>query len=291
MLFNRDDCEFNGQLTEASQGSVLSCTDSDSELGPADPQNSTSNTPLLEAEAPSVVPLGGSDSPTPPQEKEDAPLAPQTNAPKPFIPASDSFINSLVSDRDRTSALQPSITEMPQEEREEPPPAPVLQTPDAGGHDVPWMNVDLEGAEAARGAQTAGPSAGDGSAAATYALGTLESSRGVGEEEGPVWAWISGGGCDMDASSQISWLSPAGIWTTSHNTYIVILCFCSILCLWMIVWAVSLSIRSSHHLSVTDSSPVSRLEKTATAAGTQRGDQQETAGKKQRKTAYIWHVS
>lgn len=231
VLFNRDDCEFNGQLTEASQGSVLSCTDSDSELGPADPQNSTSNTPILEAEAPSVVPLGGSDSPTPPQEKEDAPLAPQTNAPKPFIPASDSFINSLVSDRDRTSTLQPSITEMPQEEREEPPPAPVLQTPDAGGHDVPWMNVDLEGAEAARGAQTAGPSAGDGSAAATYALGTLESSRGVGEEEGPVWAWISGGGCDVDASSQISWLSPAGIWTTSHNTYIVILCFCSILCL------------------------------------------------------------
>uniref|UniRef100_A0A3P8RHH5 Tectonin beta-propeller repeat-containing protein 1 n=1 Tax=Astatotilapia calliptera TaxID=8154 RepID=A0A3P8RHH5_ASTCA len=125
----------------------------------------------------------------------------------PFIPASDSFINSLVSDRDRTSALQPSITEMPQEEREEPPPAPVLQTPDAGGHDVPWMNVDLEGAEAARGAQTAGPSAGDGSAAATYALGTLESSRGVGEEEGPVWAWISGGGCDVDASPLTTSLS------------------------------------------------------------------------------------
>ncbi|XP_030592180.1 tectonin beta-propeller repeat-containing protein 1 [Archocentrus centrarchus] len=211
----RDDCEFNGQLTEASQGSVLSCTDSDSELCPTDPQNSTSNTPLLEAEAPSVVPLGGSDSPTAPQEKEDAPLHPKTNAPKPFIPASDSFINSLVADRDKSSTMQPAITEVPQEEREEPPVAAVFQTFDAGGRDVPWMNVDLEGAEAARSAQASGPSLGDGSAAATYALGTLESSQGVGEEEGPVWTWISGGACNVDASSHISWLSPTGPLTTS----------------------------------------------------------------------------
>uniref|UniRef100_A0A8D3ASQ3 Tectonin beta-propeller repeat-containing protein 1 n=1 Tax=Scophthalmus maximus TaxID=52904 RepID=A0A8D3ASQ3_SCOMX len=96
----RDNCEFSGQLTEASRGSVLSCTDSDSD-----------------------------------------------------------FINSLVSDR--------------------------------------------------------GPSLADGSAAATYALGTLETFQAVGEEDGPVWTWISGGGCDVDASSQISWLSPTGILITS----------------------------------------------------------------------------
>uniref|UniRef100_A0A8C4GIV1 Tectonin beta-propeller repeat-containing protein 1 n=1 Tax=Dicentrarchus labrax TaxID=13489 RepID=A0A8C4GIV1_DICLA len=203
-----------GQLTEASQGSVLSCTDSDSELGPTDPQNSTNDTPVLEAAAPSVVPLGGANSPTPPLKTEDTPSASQQDAPKPFIPASDSFINSLVSDRDKTSTPQPSITEVPQEECEEPSPAPILPTPEAVGHDVPWMNVDLEGAEAARSAQAAGLSSGDGSAAATYALGTLETSHGVGEEDGPVWTWISGGGCDVDASSQISWLSPTGIWTT-----------------------------------------------------------------------------
>uniref|UniRef100_A0A8C4E0T1 Tectonin beta-propeller repeat-containing protein 1 n=1 Tax=Dicentrarchus labrax TaxID=13489 RepID=A0A8C4E0T1_DICLA len=205
---------FLGQLTEASQGSVLSCTDSDSELGPTDPQNSTNDTPVLEAAAPSVVPLGGANSPTPPLKTEDTPSASQQDAPKPFIPASDSFINSLVSDRDKTSTPQPSITEVPQEECEEPSPAPILPTPEAVGHDVPWMNVDLEGAEAARSAQAAGLSSGDGSAAATYALGTLETSHGVGEEDGPVWTWISGGGCDVDASSQISWLSPTGIWTT-----------------------------------------------------------------------------
>ncbi|KAF0032636.1 hypothetical protein F2P81_014926 [Scophthalmus maximus] len=204
----RDNCEFSGQLTEASRGSVLSCTDSDSELYPPDPQNSTNDTPVPEAAAPSVVPLGGADSLTPPPEAEDAPVASQQDAPKPFIPASDSFINSLVSDRGKTSASQPTIAEMSQEEVEETPPAQILPTSGAAGHDVPWMNVDLEGAGAARSALATGPSLADGSAAATYALGTLETFQAVGEEDGPVWTWISGGGCDVDASSQISWLSP-----------------------------------------------------------------------------------
>lgn len=214
MLFNRDDCEFSGQLTEASQGSVLSCTDSDSELGPTDLQNSSNDTPVLEAADPSVIPLGGADTPTLPLETKDTPLAAQQDAPKPFIPASDSFINSLVSDRDKTSTPQPSIAEIPQEEVEEPSPAPILLTPEATGHNVPWSNVDLEGAEAARCARAAGSSLGDGSAGATYALG-LGTSQGVGEEDTPVWTWISGGGCDVEATSQISWLSPTGIRTTT----------------------------------------------------------------------------
>uniref|UniRef100_A0A7N5ZTR7 Tectonin beta-propeller repeat-containing protein 1 n=1 Tax=Anabas testudineus TaxID=64144 RepID=A0A7N5ZTR7_ANATE len=164
--------------------------------------------------ASSIVPLGGADTPTSPLEREDASLASQQDAPKPFIPASDSFINSLVSDRDKTST-QPPITEVPQEEDEKLSPALILPTPDAAGHDVPWMNVDLEGAEALRSAQAAGLSLASGSAAATYTLGSLETSHGIGEEEGPVWAWISGGGCDVDANSQISWLSPTGPLTSS----------------------------------------------------------------------------
>ncbi|CAK6964823.1 tectonin beta-propeller repeat-containing protein 1 isoform X1 [Scomber scombrus] len=210
VMFQRDGGEFSGQLTEASQGSVLSCTDSDSELGPADPQNSTNDTPVLEAADPSVVPLGGADTTARPLETEDTPLAAQQDAPKPFIPASDSFINSLVSDRDKISTPQPSIAEIPQEEVEEISLAPILPTPETTGHNVPWSNVDLEGAEAARSAQAVG----DGSAGATYALG-LETAQGVGEEDGPVWAWISGGGCDVDANSQISWLSPIGPLTSS----------------------------------------------------------------------------
>ncbi|XP_063761048.1 tectonin beta-propeller repeat-containing protein 1 isoform X2 [Eleginops maclovinus] len=211
----RKECEFGGQLTDASQASVLSCTDSDSELGPADPQNSTKDAAILEAAASSVVPLGRTDTPTPPLKTEDTPSASLQNAPKTFIPASDSFINSLVSDRDKTSTPQQSITEVPQEEVELPSPTPIPLTPETAGPDVPWMNVDLEGAEAARCAQAAGPSLGHGSAAATYALGTLETPQGVGEEEAPVWTWISGGGCDVDASSQISWLSSTGPLTSS----------------------------------------------------------------------------
>ncbi|XP_033998258.1 tectonin beta-propeller repeat-containing protein 1 isoform X3 [Trematomus bernacchii] len=204
----RKECEFGGQLTDASQASVLSCTDSDSELGPAEPPNSSKDAAVLEAAASSVVPLGRADTPTPPLKSDDTPSASLQDAPKTFIPASDSFINSLVSDRDKTSTPQQSITEAPQEEVEEPSPAPIALTPGTVGPDVPWMNVDLEGAGAARCAQAAGPSLGDGSAAATYALGTLETPQGVGEADAPVWTWISGGGCDVDASSQISWLSP-----------------------------------------------------------------------------------
>ncbi|XP_068575081.1 tectonin beta-propeller repeat-containing protein 1 isoform X3 [Cebidichthys violaceus] len=197
----RKESEFGDQLAEASKSSLLSCTDSDSELGPPDPQNSTEKDfPVLEAAAPSVVPLGGADTPSPPLKTEDPPSALQQDAPKPFIPASDSFINSLVSDRDKTSTPQLPITEVPLEEVEEPSPAPILPTPETAGHDVPWMNVDLEGAEAARCAQATGPSSG--------AQGTLETSQGVGVEDAPVWTWVSGGGCDVDACSQISWLSP-----------------------------------------------------------------------------------
>ncbi|XP_020793345.2 tectonin beta-propeller repeat-containing protein 1 [Boleophthalmus pectinirostris] len=191
------------QLTEASQGSVLSCTDSDSELGPVEAQSSTVDTPVLEPAAPSVVPLGGEST------TEDVPQ----NAPRPFIPASDSFINSLVSDRDKTSASQPSILEVPQEDSADPSPAPILLTPDDVSRDLPWSNVDLEGAEAARSAQAAGTALVDSS---TGVL-ALENPQRVGEEDGPVWAWISGGGCEVEAESKVSWLSPTGVLTSSMS--------------------------------------------------------------------------
>ncbi|KAM8844684.1 tectonin beta-propeller repeat-containing protein 1 isoform 1-T2 [Spinachia spinachia] len=191
-------CEFADRRAEASKSSLLSCTDCDSECGPADAQSGTKDFPVLQAAASSIVPLGGNDSPAAPLQTEAPPSALQQQAPKPFIPASDSFINSLVSDRDKTSAPQLPAAEDVRELS----PAPILPTPETTGHSVPWMNVDLEGAEAARSAQAAGRSPG--------ATRTLEASRGVGDEDAPVWSWISGGGCDVDASSPISWLSPTG---------------------------------------------------------------------------------
>lgn len=191
-------------MTRASPVPVLSCSDSDSEAGPTGTQSSTSHAPVLEAASPSVVSLAGPVAPPP---------TVGSDPPKLFIPTSDSFINSLVSDRDKASAPQASITE----EAEELSPAPVLPTPDPTGHEVPWMNVDLEGAESARGGQEASGSPADGGAAASYALGTLETSRVAGESDGPVWTWISGGGCEVDADSQISWLSPTGTCRTSRQ--------------------------------------------------------------------------
>ncbi|XP_056143993.1 tectonin beta-propeller repeat-containing protein 1 [Lampris incognitus] len=209
----RERCEFGGHLTEASQGAVLSCTDSDSELGPVDPSANT-ETPALEASDPSSVPPGAAGAPTTPPLAGDVTETTKEETPKPFIPTSDSFITSLVSDREKTSTPQPSATELPRLESVDASSAPVLPTPDAVGHEVPWSNVDLEGASAARSAQVAGSSAGDSRTAATYPLG-LEPSQAVGEEDSPVWAWISGGGCDVDANSQISWLSPTGPLTSS----------------------------------------------------------------------------
>ncbi|XP_051905239.1 tectonin beta-propeller repeat-containing protein 1 isoform X2 [Hippocampus zosterae] len=188
--------ELSSQLKEASQGSVLSSTDSDSKLGPTDPSNSTNDTPVLEAAAPSMVPLGG--APIVPVDTQDAPTAPKT-----LIPASDSFINSLVSDRDKTSTNQQSSLMI--EEKGQFSPAQILMSPEASGSGTPWSNVDLESAEVARSTQAEGPLLRNGSA--PYGL---EGAQGVGDEDGPVWAWISGGGCNVDAASQISWLSATG---------------------------------------------------------------------------------
>ncbi|CAL1588434.1 unnamed protein product [Knipowitschia caucasica] len=188
-------------MTEASHGSVVSCTDSESDVGPVEAQRSTADTPVLEAAAPCVVPLGAENA-----SSDDAPLT----TPRAFIPASDSFINSLVSDRDKPAEAQPSILEVSQEDAAAPTPAPVLLTPDDAFRDNPWSNVDLEGAEAARSAQAAGRAA-DGD---TSAL-TLDNPQRTGEEEAPVWAWISGGGCDVDLESKVSWLSPTGVLTSS----------------------------------------------------------------------------
>ncbi|XP_061604739.1 tectonin beta-propeller repeat-containing protein 1 [Phyllopteryx taeniolatus] len=195
----RDGSEFSSQLKETSQGTAASCTESDSELGPTELANGTSDTPVLQAAAPSVVPLGG--SPVRPIETQDG-----TAAPKTFIPSSDSFINSLVSDRDRTSINQHSSVLL--EEERQFSPAQILLSPEASGPGTPWSNVDLEGAEASQSMQAAGE-ANSCNVSAPYRLG-LEGAEGVGEEDGPVWAWITGGGCNVDAASQVSWLSATG---------------------------------------------------------------------------------
>ena len=205
---------------------MLSCTDSESEVGPVDQHVLTTTATLDPPEASTTAPTDSLSTPPP---------AAQDASSKSFIPTSDSFITSLVSDRERSPAARP-YSEAPPEESSGKPlsssgaassssttTTTLVQTlgtsseAGQGAGDVPWSNVDLEGVEAARSSQTVGgveePLMGGGGggagAAATYPLG-LDPLPGVGESDAPVWAWISGGGCDVDASSLISWLSPTG---------------------------------------------------------------------------------
>ncbi|KAM6957068.1 tectonin beta-propeller repeat-containing protein 1 [Aplochiton taeniatus] len=206
-------CEFGGQVTEASQGSVLSCDDSESDVYP---EALAASLTLITLPPTTLPDLGPADLPASPLGASDpAAVALGDTVPKPFMPVSDSFITSLVSDRER-----PSTPQSAQGQEGETSPVSVPLSPEAPTKEVPWSNVDLEGAEAARSPPVQGLSPGKAqapapSSAATYPLG-LEPSQGAGEEEGPVWAWVSGGSCDVDAfSQQISWLSPAGPLTSS----------------------------------------------------------------------------
>uniref|UniRef100_A0A6Q2XQ74 Tectonin beta-propeller repeat-containing protein 1 n=1 Tax=Esox lucius TaxID=8010 RepID=A0A6Q2XQ74_ESOLU len=170
-------CEFKG-LTEPSQGSVLTCEDSGE------------TEKLSRGEEPFLTATPGPDS---------------THTLKSSIPTSDSFISSLVADREPLKPLTPT---------HRPFTAPGLsQGEDSEASPAPMCIVDLEAAQSPQGeCASMGKAGGMGtpSSVATYPLG-LESSMGVVEEEGPVWAWISGGGCDVDHIDQISWLSPSGM--------------------------------------------------------------------------------
>lgn len=162
-LLSSAGCEFGGQVTNASHGSVLTCEDS-------------GDTELLLTTTP----------------------RPQ-DTPKAFIPTSDSFISSLVADREPLRTPTPSPKKPPQGKDGEATPAPMC-------------NVDLEAAQSPQGEASSLCRAGDmgpPTSVATYPLG-LELSLGLGEEDVPVWAWISGGGCDVDHTAQMTWLRPAG---------------------------------------------------------------------------------
>ncbi|KAI4904006.1 hypothetical protein NFI96_024223, partial [Prochilodus magdalenae] len=155
-----DSCLFSGQLTGPSQGSVLSCDDSD--------------------------------------------------VPKPYIPkiTSDSFISALVADRSSppegsATASNPTILKVDDQVLQEgakedgaPAQAPILPSSKLNGGELPWSNVDLEELKAI-------PTSAAQSSVATY---PMELGAIMEQEETPPWAWITGGGCEIDSNSSISWL-------------------------------------------------------------------------------------
>ncbi|XP_062382179.1 tectonin beta-propeller repeat-containing protein 1 [Sardina pilchardus] len=213
-------CFFGGEVRLQSQGSVLSDVDSDTERAPA---GGTLSDPGAPAAAAGAAAAGAAAAATPAiLSTSDV----DADVPKPRIPkvTSDSFISELVSDRegqvgrrDGPPTTGPSI---PEEEvslasaeagdaEVKPPPALVLSPSQASGLQGPqWSNVDLEEAQTHL-AVGPPPEAADTcslSSVATYHLGLEEL---YGPDEHPLWAWVSGGGCDVDSHSQLHWFNNA----------------------------------------------------------------------------------
>ncbi|XP_051989161.1 tectonin beta-propeller repeat-containing protein 1-like [Xyrauchen texanus] len=124
--------------------------------------------------------------------------------PEPHVPkiTSDSFISALVSDRsapikDSASAVNPTVPEGDQVSSQESDSSIRTPTLISDSGDTPWSNVDLEELKGLV------PSTAR-SSMATYPF-ELEQNT-VQQEEMPPWAWVTGGGCDIDSSSHVSWL-------------------------------------------------------------------------------------
>lgn len=136
-----------------------------------------------------------------------------TESPKAHIPkvTSDSFISELVSDRETAThprESRPAGPTVPEEEnlpgeveaKEQRAAIPVSQS--VGSDDPQWSNVDL--AEA-HGQQMQDPADTCSlSSVATYSL-AMEDLYGADEHQ--LWAWVSGGGCDVDSHSQLNWFT------------------------------------------------------------------------------------
>ncbi|TWW81498.1 Tectonin beta-propeller repeat-containing protein 1 [Takifugu flavidus] len=141
-----------------------------------------------------------------------------TETPKPHITkvTSDSFISELVSDREpATTSKESSLTgpTVPWEENtpgkveaeEQCAAIPVSRS--VGSDDPQWSNVDLaeaQGQQTQTGIVQDTVDTSSLSSVATYSL-AMEDPYGV--DEHPLWAWVSGGGCDVDSHSQLNWFN------------------------------------------------------------------------------------
>ncbi len=153
-----DASDFAGEVTAASQGSVLGCDD--------------------------------------------------TDIPKPRVPkiTSDSFISALVSDRsapahDPPSAAHPNVPEDNQVTSQESNSSILSPSSPSDGSKTPWSNVDLEEMKGSV------PSSAR-SSVATYPIELQHNT--VVQEELPPWAWVTGGGCDIDSSSHVDLFNISG---------------------------------------------------------------------------------
>lgn len=126
--------------------------------------------------------------------------------PKSRIPkvTSDSFISELVSDREPSKNIR-DVTPAVLEEEE-------FTAPSAGGAtpsplDPQWSNVDLEEAQVQQPQPGPALESSDTCSLSSVATYTLALEDSYVADERPLWAWMSGGGCNVDSHSQISWFN------------------------------------------------------------------------------------
>uniref|UniRef100_A0A8C2JFV8 Tectonin beta-propeller repeat containing 1b n=1 Tax=Cyprinus carpio TaxID=7962 RepID=A0A8C2JFV8_CYPCA len=138
-----------------------------------------------------------------------------TDIPKRHIPkiTSDSFISALVSDRstpthDLPSAAHPSVPEENQVTSQESDSSILIPSSPSDGSETPWSNVDLKEMKGSV------PSSAR-SSVATYPIELLQNT--VAQEELPPWAWVTGGGFDIDSSSHLDWFNISGAHSSSFT--------------------------------------------------------------------------
>lgn len=138
--------------------------------------------------------------------------------PKPHIPkvTSDSFISELVSDREtatRPKESRPTGPTIPEEENlpgeveaeEQHAAVPVSQS--VGPDDPQWSNVDLAEAQGQQMQAGIVQDPADTCSLSSVATYSLAMEDLYGADEHPLWAWVSGGGCDVDSHSQLNWFN------------------------------------------------------------------------------------
>lgn len=149
---------------------------------------------------------------------------PTTHIPK---VTSDSFISALVSDRETATHPKESRTAGPTLPEEESIPGeaeageqraalPVSQS--VASDDPQWSNVDLaevQGQQVQAGNVQDPTDSCSLSSVATYSLAMEEL---YGADEHPLWAWVSGGSCDVDSHSQLNWFNSSSASSCELNS-------------------------------------------------------------------------
>ncbi|KAG7255313.1 hypothetical protein CRUP_001186, partial [Coryphaenoides rupestris] len=158
--------------------------------------------------------VGGGSTASPPTANhlagpapDPTPLPPLADAHPRSLPkvTSDSFISELISDREEEEEEE---EEKAKEEEPLPSSSPPGPLPSSQSRGPLWTNVDLE---ETRGAADSCGDTCSLSSVVTYSLALEEEEEDpYGEDGPPMWAWLSGGGCDVDAHSPLSWFGCPG---------------------------------------------------------------------------------